>query len=68
MADEIDLTFDAQLRGHCQQNLPAFDRLGIDDQTLRPAAVAVVVVTHPVTGDACFLLTPSTSGLVHPRG
>ena len=42
-ADDIDITFDARLRGHCQQNLHAFDRLGIDDQTLRLAAVAVVV-------------------------
>jgi 8-oxo-dGTP pyrophosphatase MutT (NUDIX family) len=68
VADDIDLTFDARLRGHCQQNLHAFDRLGIDDQTLRLAAVAVVVVKHPVTGDACFLLTRRTSGLARHSG
>ena len=67
-ADDIDITFDARLRGHCQQNLHAFDRLGIDDQTLRLAAVAVVVVKHPVTDDACFLLTRRTSRLARHSG
>ena len=67
-ADDIDITFDARLRGHCQQNLHAFDRLGIDDQTLRLAAVAVVVVKHPATDDACFLLTRRTSGLARHSG
>ena len=68
MADEIDLTFDARLRGHCQQNLHAFDRLGIDDQTLRLAAVAVVLVRHPSTDDTCFLLTRRTSSLARHSG
>jgi len=67
-ADDIDLTFGARLRGHCQQNLHAFDRLGIDGQTLRLAAVAVVVVKHPATGEACFLLTRRTSGLARHSG
>ena len=66
--NDIDITFDARLRDLCERNLRSFDRLGIDDRTLRLAAVAVVVVKHPITDDACFLLTRRTSGLTRHSG
>ena len=68
VGNQIDVTFDQRLRGRCQQNLNSFDRVGIDDQTLRLAAVAVVLVRHPSTDDTCFLLTRRTSSLARHSG
>ena len=64
----IAIIFDERLRGRCQQNLHAFDRVEIDDQTLSLAAVAVVLVRHPSTDEACFLLTRRTSRLARHSG
>ena len=66
--NDIDITFDERLRERCQQNLNSFNRLEIDDQTLRLAAVAVVLVRHPSTDDTCFLLTRRTSSLARHSG
>ena len=52
--NDIDITFDERLRERCQQNLNSFNRLEIHDQTLRLAAVAVVLVRHPSTDNTCF--------------
>lgn len=64
----MDLTFNEGLRAQCRQNLQSFDRVAIDDQTLRPAAVALVMLRNPSGNEACFLLTRRTSRLSRHGG
>ena len=49
--------FTDDLRTKVAVNLQAFDPVAVDDDGLRHAAVAIVIVAHPRTGDAGILLT-----------
>ena len=66
--DDLQFGFDDTLLSHCQNNLGAFLPATIQDDELRPAAVAIVLVRDPSTGAACFLLTRRASRLSRHRG
>lgn len=53
---------DDALRGRLEANLAEFDRETVDDDSLRHAAVAIVLVEDDA-GEACFLLTRRSRGL-----
>jgi mutator protein MutT len=57
----VEMELEARMRA----NLAAFPRQPADADGLRPAAVAVTIVSHDA--DTCFLLTRRTAGLrAHP--
>jgi 8-oxo-dGTP pyrophosphatase MutT (NUDIX family) len=57
-----DLSFDDALKDRIERNLAAFGRRAIGDASLRPAAVAIVVVDEGKAG-AAVLLTTRPAGL-----
>ena len=57
-----DLSFHTGLRGRIQGNLAAFERRAIADDSLRHAAVAIVIVEGG-DGEAALLLTTRPEGL-----
>lgn len=48
--------FDPELRRLAAERLARFSRVAVDDPTLRPAAVAIVL-TPDEAGNACFIIT-----------
>lgn len=58
----IDLSFNTDLRARFEVNLAAFERRAIADDSLRHAAVAIVIVAGG-DGEAAFLLTTRPAGL-----
>lgn len=63
----IDLSFQEALRVHIAAKLAAFDRYAVADESLRQAAVAIVVVESS-DGDAALLLTTRPAGLKRHGG
>jgi ADP-ribose pyrophosphatase YjhB (NUDIX family) len=57
---------DDALRARVVSNLAGLDRHAFGIETLRPAAVALVLVANDA-GEACFLLTRRSSQLAHHR-
>lgn len=57
-----DLSFHDDLRRRIEGNLSAFERRAIADESLRPAAVAIVIV-EGAGGQAALLLTTRPAGL-----
>lgn len=60
--------FRPDLRPRLAANLAAFERRPIDNSELRQAGVAIVVVNHESTGEACVLLTKRPESLRRHAG
>jgi 8-oxo-dGTP pyrophosphatase MutT (NUDIX family) len=59
---------DPALRSSIRINLRCFERRSATDETLRPAAVAIVIAATTYNGDAGFVLTRRASRLRHHGG
>ena len=60
--------FKPDLRPRLTGNLAGFERRVIDNPDLRQAGVAIVVVNHEITGEACVLLTKRPESLRRHAG
>ncbi len=60
--------FRPDLRSRLADNLAAFERQSVDNAELRQAGVAIVVVNHETTGEACILLTKRPDSLRRHAG
>ena len=59
---------DPTLRSSIQVNLQRFERCNATDETLRPAAVAIVITATAYNGGAGFVLTRRANSLRHHSG